>query len=126
MYPDAIKDVICERIACGESLRHVCESDGMPNRETVSRWLEADPEYAARYARARETQADGIFESMADIESEVIGGTLKPDAARVVLESRRWRAEKLKPKAYGAKVDMQLSGSVKFQRIECVVIDPAG
>lgn len=105
MYPPEIRQTILARIKDGESLRAICAQDGMPDRNTVSRWLEADAEFAAKYARAREDQADAIFESMADVEDGVMTGDLRPDAARVVLESRRWRAEKLKPKKYGNKIE---------------------
>lgn len=88
-------------------------------------WLEQDEEFRTKYARAREDQADTIFDGMSEVEDDVISGKLKADAARVVLDSRRWRAEKLKPKKYGAKLDLTHGGSVKFERIECVVVDPA-
>ncbi len=103
---------ILERIGNGESLRAICADKGMPDRITVQRWLGEDPELASRYARAREVQADTLFEGMADIEDKVLTGDLRPDAARVILDSQRWRAEKLKPKAYGAKVDVNHGGEV--------------
>ena len=62
---------------------------------------------------------------MADIEDKVILGDLKPDAARVVLDSQRWRAEKLKPKAYGAKLDLNHAGEIGIRRIERVIRNPA-
>ena len=126
MYPPEVRQSIIERIATGESLRAICESEGMPDKATVCRWLMAEPEFATKYAHAREAQADVMFDGMADIESDVLSGTLKPDAAKVVLWSQQWRAEKLKPKVYGAKLDLNHSGAVKFERIECVVVDPAG
>jgi hypothetical protein len=111
MYSDDIRQVILDRIAAGESLRSVCESEGMPDKATVLRWL-SDSDFATKYARAREVQADVLFDGMADIESKVETGDLRPDAARVILDSQRWRAEKLKPKAYGSKVDVNHGGQV--------------
>lgn len=105
MYPLETRQAILDRVQNGESLRSICEQDGMPDKATVCRWLDADPEFATKYARAREDQADGIFDGMSEIEDSVISGSLRPDAARVVLESRRWRAEKLKPKKYGSKIE---------------------
>ena len=113
MYSQDVADKICARLAEGESLRQICDSKGMPNRETVRLWL-ADPERAeflAKYARAREDQADTLVDDMADVEAEVHAGVLKPDAAKVILWSRQWRAEKLKPKAYGAKVTQEHTGA---------------
>ncbi len=113
MYPPEIRQVILDRIAAGGSLRRICEQDGMPDKATVLRWMD-DAEFATKYARAREVQADVLFDGMADIESKVETGDLKPDAARVILDSQRWRAEKLKPKAYGSKVDVNHGGNVKL------------
>lgn len=108
MYPLEVRGVLLERIAAGESLRNVCRDEGLPAFRTVMEWLEADEGFRTKYARAREAQADVLFDGMADIESGVLSGELKPDAARVVLDSQRWRAEKLKPKVYGAKSETTL------------------
>ena len=86
-------------------MRNICRDNDMPGLSTVMEWLAADEDFRSKYARAREDQADAIFEGMSDIEDSVIAGDLRPDAARVVLESRRWRAEKLKPKRYGNKIE---------------------
>lgn len=86
----------------------------MPNRSTVLRWLDADPEFAAKYARAHEAQAEYHHDEMDEIERGTIAGTIDPRAANVVLGNKRWRMEKLKPKKYGAKVevDNKHSGNV--------------
>ena len=125
MYPPETRQAILDRIASGESLRSICADRKMPVKSIVMEWCETDEEFRTKYARAREAQADVLFEGMSDIESSVLAGDLKPDAARVVLDSQRWRAEKLKPKVYGAKLDLNHSGSVKFEKIECVVVDSA-
>lgn len=116
MYPPETRDEILHRIAEGESLRAICRDDGMPSLSTVHEWLEADAQFRSKYARAREDQADGIFDGMADIEARVSIGDLRPDAARVVLESQRWRAEKLKPKVYGSKTSVEHSGNIHINK----------
>jgi len=118
MYPPETRDEILKRIADGESLRAICSDGGMPDRSTVENWLQDDADFSAKYARAREAQADGIFDGMADIEARVSVGDLRPDAARVVLESQRWRAEKLKPKVYGSKTSVEVSGSLHLKSDE--------
>jgi hypothetical protein len=105
MHPPEIRQTILSRVTGGESLRSICRDDDMPGLSTVMEWLAADEDFRSKYARAREDQADAIFEGMSEIEDSVIAGDLRPDAARVVLESRRWRAEKLKPKKYGNKIE---------------------
>ena len=113
MYGPEIQEVIVERLA-GESLRAICRDEGMPNRTTVERWMDEDASFAAKCVRAREAHAESIFDSMEEIEDGVISGEVKPDAARVVLSSRQWRAEKLKPRKFGPKVEntIQLGDTV--------------
>ena len=43
----------------------------MPHRSTVMRWLESNPEFAARCDRARPEQGDFLFDEMARIEANV-------------------------------------------------------
>lgn len=72
IYSDDIANIICERIADGESLRSICESDEMPAKSTVFDWL-ADDRYEAfrtKYARAREAQADALVDEMIDIADD--------------------------------------------------------
>jgi hypothetical protein len=110
-------------------MRKICADADMPDRRTVERWMKADPEFAARCARAREEQAEAHHEEMDDIEAKTLAGTLNPQAASVVLANKRWRMEKLKPKVYGAKIQQELSGPdggpIPIQAIERRIIDPA-
>jgi hypothetical protein len=54
-------------------------------------------------------QADTLFSEMADVEAKVQAGTMDSHAARVVLDSMRWRASKLAPKVYGDRLDVSVS-----------------
>ena len=104
-----IMDRIMAELETGRSLVQVCKDDGMPDRETVSRWMRDEPGYAAKYAYARAMQADTLFSEMADVEAKVQSGTMDSHAARVVLDSMRWRASKLAPKVYGDRLDVSVS-----------------
>ena len=105
-YSDELFQTILDRIIDGESLRKICESDSMPNRGTVLKWLRDDQSLAlaTRYAHARARQADYLEEEMADIEQKTLDGGIDPAIARVVLASKQWRASKLAPKVYGDKI----------------------
>ena len=105
LFTEALAVTICQRIANKESLRRICMSSGMPNRATVNRWLEDRQDFATKYVRAREEQADFIVEDCAAIEDKVLKGRLDPAAARVVLSSKQWRASKLASKKYGDKLE---------------------
>ena len=116
MYGQEIKAAIVEGLAA-ESLNRLCKADGFPNRRTVERWMDEDAEFAAQCARAREAHAERLFDGMEDIEEGVLSGHIKPDAAKVVLSSRQWRAEKLKPRKFGPKLDLNHSGTVSTQNL---------
>ena len=116
-FTQDIADIICSRIAEGESLRKICEDEEMPDRVTIYRWLAADPEFCNHYTRAREDQADTLADeiiAIADEQPEVIAvldrhGALiehKLDNAFLQwqknrIDARKWTAMKLKPKKYG-------------------------
>jgi hypothetical protein len=56
-------------------------------------------------------QADTLFDRMEEVEESVAAGTMDSHAARVVLDSMRWRASKLAPKVYGDRLDVSVSDS---------------
>lgn len=101
-------DLICERIAEGESLRQICEDEGMPHRVTVLRWLDSNGGFAAKYARARELQGDVMDEKILAVADECTNENAQ--AARVKIDAYKWRAAKLAPKKYGDKVQQEISG----------------
>lgn len=121
MYPEDIRGKIVELLA-GESLKRICEREGMPSRVTVRRWMNEDPAFESQCARAREDHAEDIFDEMAELEDQVLAGEVKADAARVVIASRQWRLEKLKHRKFGPKVDLNHSGEVKYTKIERVIV----
>jgi len=104
-----IMDQIMVQLELGRSLVQVCKEPGLPDRETISRWIRDEPGYAAKYAYARAMQADTLFSEMAEVEAKVQAGTMDSHAARVVLDSMRWRASKLAPKVYGDRLDVSVS-----------------
>jgi hypothetical protein len=65
-----ICDLICDGIADGQSLRSICAAEAMPNKSTVFRWLAADEAFRDQYARAREAQADALFDDILDIADD--------------------------------------------------------
>jgi len=113
IYDDATKNAMVDsllvQIEAGKSMREVCRMDGMPDHTTVIRWMRDDASLATRYARARMAQADVLFDRMEAVEEAVTAGTMDSHAARVVLDSMRWRASKLAPKVYGDRLDVQVS-----------------
>ena len=104
-----IQEKVVAEIQTGRSLRQVCGDEGMPDFRTVQRWIVSDGQFAVKYARARMAQADVLFDRMEAVEEAVSAGTMDSHAARVVLDSMRWRASKLAPKVYGDRLDVNVS-----------------
>lgn len=129
-YSVKIADTICERLAEGKSLNSICASDDMPHKATVFRWLSSHDEFRDQYARAREAQADVLFDEILDIANTPIEGTktkLDKDGEvvevskgdmiehrRLQIDARKWMAGKLRPKVYGDKLDVDLTGALDF------------
>lgn len=109
-FTEDLGDRICERIADGDSLRTICDSDEMPDRTTVLRWLADDQHrsFAAKYARAREAQGDLMDEKVLAIADKCTPETAQAD--RVKIAAYQWRASKLKPKVYGDRLHQELTG----------------
>jgi hypothetical protein len=104
----ALKDAILERLTESESLRQICSDEAMPNRSTIARWLEEDEDFATKYARVREMQADFMDALVLDTADKCTVETAAAD--RVKIAAYQWRAAKLKPKVYSDKLDLTSGG----------------
>lgn len=101
-YTPETTDMICEAIAQGGALYLMCERADWPGESTVYQWLEKHQEFAEKYARARERQADRNAD-----EIIVIADNAKDaNKARVQIDARKWRASKLAAKRYGDKQEL--------------------
>lgn len=130
VYSDEIADKICDALADARSLRSICCDPDMPSQSTVFRWL-ADERYTSfreRYARAREAQADAIFDEILDIADDGSNDWMERrredgsvdevfnhehvQRSKLRIEARRWMAGKLRPKVYGEKIEHEHSGGM--------------
>ena len=125
-HTNALAAELCRRLAEGETLRAVCRDASMPDKSTVLRWLADDSKAAFRdqYARAREMQADALFDEALAIADDVADDWITTQDGKKVLDhehvtrsrlrvdTRKWAAGKLAPKRYGDKLGLEHSGSV--------------
>lgn len=109
LYSIELADTICERLVNGDSLRQVCEDEGMPHRSSVIRWLGADEAFATKYALAREAQADTMDDLILETANACTADTAAAD--RVKISAYQWRASKLKPKKYGDRTQTEITGA---------------
>jgi hypothetical protein len=114
-FTQEIADIICDRLMDGESLKSICSEPEMPSRVTVCKWLGRIPSFATMYARAREVQADMLFDDTVHIANTPQNGIktiTKPSGVETIIgdmvehrklqiDTRKWAVAKLHPRKYG-------------------------
>ena len=118
---------VCERIAGGESLASIGQTEGLPCKEAILSWLRrADGEdrtwLVGLYAQAREDQADHYADEIVTIAddddrdygiddngNEIFKGE-NVQRSRLRVDARKWVAGKLKPRKYSDKLDLNVQG----------------
>lgn len=125
IYSDELGTELCNRLISGKSLKKICEMDDMPSCTTVLRWLvdETKADFQRQYARAREAQAEALFEEIFSIADDGTNdkyidenGNVKVDhdviaRSRLRVDTRRWAMSKMAPKRYADKVQQEVTGA---------------
>jgi len=115
MYSDkpALTASILKGLTEGKTLTSICKCKGMPHIGTFYRWVEKDIGLREAYVRARDRQADTLADQIIDIaDSED-----DPAKARNQIETRKWRAGKIKPKKYGDLKQLEVTGVFDFSNM---------
>ncbi len=136
-----IDDQIISRLAEGETLRGICKDANLPAASTVLGWVDADPSFSERYARARRSGLDVIAEEIIDIADDSTRDYVKTDIgdgvvderfdsehvqrSRLRVDSRKWLLSKLRPDKYGDRIENVLSGSINVQQTAAETIRAA-
>lgn len=134
-YTVELADIVCSRLAAGESMCSISKDEDMPAKTTLFKWIREIEEFTHQYARAKEESADALVEDMLDIADNqvsqpvlvdgvpmVIDGQLvqvvdavSVNHARLRVDTRKWAASKLQPRKYGdikninVKADLRLT-----------------
>lgn len=140
-YSESIADAICSRLMAGESLTAICRDEGLPAYRTVFDWISDIPEFAHKYARAREIQHDALAESVIDIAdadpATFIREQGKGDDKREIIcvdgaavahqknriEARKWWVSKVAAKKYGDRVHTEHSGAIGVHEMVNDILD---
>lgn len=121
-YTPELGRKICKRIADGKTLRGICREKGMPKASTVVGWTIDHEAFYEQYARARQSQAEHLFDEIleiADDDTKDIGvdgegdekaNRIALERARLKIDSRKWYLSKVLPKVYGEKLDLTSKG----------------
>ena len=130
-------EAICNELATGKSLRQICREQSLAE-SNVRRWIAADEDAMAQYARAREHQADVLFDEclmLADGTHENAASDIAE--RRLQVDTRKWMAGKLRGK-YSDKLiveskaevthryDLDSLGSERLDELERILADASG
>lgn len=107
-YSPELAELICFRLASGESLRAIGRDPDMPDKVTMLRWLQKHDDFRTKYTQAREMQAEGEFDEM-----EELAATATPETVNVVrlqIDTRKWVLTRKSPKKYGDRISQEITG----------------
>lgn len=108
---EQFKAVVIQKLGEGVSLVKICQAEGMPSRESIRQWQEADEQFLARCVRAREDAVEAEAQRLIEIADDL---EIPPEHKKHMISARQWNASKLLPKKYGDKLDVT-SGGDKIQ-----------
>jgi transposase-like protein len=116
-FSEELANQICENIAHSDKgLVSICKELGL-NASTVYDWINNNLEFANKYARAREIQADYLADQIIEIADETHSDTSVNEQgyevtnheviarSRLRVDARKWKASKLYPKKYADRID---------------------
>ena len=96
---------IFDDISEGRSLRSALAKKGCGCSAFYS-GLQQSKELTEQFARARANQAESSFEAILNAVNRVESGQLEPNAGRVVIDTYKWIAARLKPTVYAEKTSL--------------------
>ncbi len=97
---------ICERIAEGETLTHICQGKGWPSPSTFRNWILKHENLREAYSLARELKSHSLFDEALDMARTIRdtpGNAQRVRAFDVAMNHLRWSAGKLNPGMYSEK-----------------------
>lgn len=123
--PEKAESVL-EQIRSGQSVRKACEAVSL-SPVTFLRWVE-NHGLSEQYAKAREMQADALFDELEAVAAEALKATtaVEVQARRLVVDTHKWRISKILPRRYGDKLELSGDPDRPVQavtRIELVAAD---
>ena len=112
---------ICDRIAGGESLRAICQDLGLKQNTVVGWFIDDKDGVFDHYARARQIQAEHMFEELTDIADDgrndwmVRNGYDIPDQeaiqrSKLRVDTRKWILARMDSKRYAETTKQEHSG----------------
>lgn len=100
----------CARIADGATVREAATAEGT-TRATLWEWALDDAELGDWYARARSSSADAYDDEAMEVARASTPETAAAD--RILIDQLKWAAGKRRPKDYGERSHVEVSGGIE-------------
>ena len=111
--PKTVWPVVLESIANGQSLSAILRQHDSPSYAWAKAQLRGDPELRRQYEQAVEDRADRLAEELIELADEPMpkgldgpGMSAWVQKLRVRVDVRKWAASKLRPRAYGDRLEV--------------------
>jgi transposase len=125
-YNEKVVVKILAHLAQGKSLHRTSKAVDI-SLETIFEWLHKYPDFAERYARAKQESADMMAEEVMDIADDGRNDYMEDDymkgrspgwsvngeniqRSKLRVDTRKWLMAKMKPKKYGDQIDVTSGG----------------
>lgn len=111
--PEAVWPVILEDLASGQSLSSILRQHDFPSYAWAKAQLRGNAELRRQYDQAVEDRADRLAEELIELADEPMpegldgpGMSAWVQKLRVRIDVRKWSASKLRPRAYGDRLEV--------------------
>lgn len=113
-WSKAAGERICKAVESGKSLRQAAKAEGV-TAGAVRKWIKRFPEFGTQYAQACEIKyhgyADEIDECLEEADKVALDpecGSVRLQAIKLRIDTRKWQLSKMLPKMYGDRTQMVL------------------
>jgi hypothetical protein len=109
--PEIWKEV-CDRVAAGESIRKVLQSDKkrFPQWDRFRKEKDRNEPFNAQYVKAIQDKGEMEVCDIDEVCDDLKAGKIDAASANVIIQAKKWKAAKFYPKMYGEKVDVTTGG----------------
>ena len=108
---------VCARIEQGELIASASKAEGV-TRSAVWEWARKHADLGDMYARARDASADALAEEALEVARASTSETYGAD--RVRIDTLKWAAAKRRPKEYGDKQSIEVSGGIEHLHLDAL------
>ena len=115
---------LCSHIIEGNSLASWIKQASVSYR-VVYNTLKENKAFSEQYTHARESQADTLADRILEVCTKLENRTIDPNSARVIIDSVKWLAGKLKPKDWSDKTQLEINHTGRVSMIDYLLSQPA-